>query len=74
MKIMRTRITSVRRGSRSKEAVKRPRLEVYSDERVAEFLLSNAVDAADYARAVKLVRKMGLDPATIDHDKPIGVG
>ena len=51
---------------------KRPRLERYSDKRVAAFLLSNTVDAADYARAVKLVRKMGLDPEKIDHDKPLG--
>jgi hypothetical protein len=49
-----------------------PPVERYSDERVAEFLLSNTVDAEDYARAVKLVRRMGLDPAKIDHDKPIG--
>ena len=54
-------------------AAKLPPLEAYTDQRMAEFLLSNTVDAADYARAVKLVRKMGLDPAKIDHDKPIGV-
>jgi len=47
--------------------------EEYTDERVAEFLLSNTTDAEDYARAVKLVRKMGLDPQRIDHDKPVGV-
>jgi hypothetical protein len=33
----------------------------------------NAVDAADYAEAVIEVRKMGLDPDTIPHDKPPGV-
>lgn len=48
-------------------------IELYSDERKAEFLLSNAVDPADYARAVGEVRAMGLDPTKIDHHKPAGV-
>lgn len=42
-------------------------VEMYSPERKAEFLLTNAVDAADYADAVKAVRAMGLDPAKIKH-------
>ncbi len=41
--------------------------EAYTPERQAEFLLSNAVDAADYARALSEVRRLGLDPATIPH-------
>ncbi len=45
-------------------------VEVYSDERVAEFLLTNAVDAEDYARAVEQVKAMGLDPLDIPHVKP----
>ncbi len=45
-------------------------LEVYSAERKAEFLLSNAVDAEDYARAVEEVRKLGVDPAKIPHQEP----
>lgn len=45
-------------------------VEVYSQERIAEFLLSNAVDADDYANAVKEVREMGLDPDAIPHVKP----
>ena len=45
-------------------------VEIYPRKRRAEFLLSNAVDAEDYARAVKEVRKLGLDPATIPHHKP----
>ena len=45
-------------------------LESYSQERKAEFLLSNAVDVEDYARAEEEVRKMGLDPAAIVHHKP----
>ena len=44
-------------------------LESYTPERRAEFLLSNAVDTGDYARAQEEVRKMGLDPAAIPHHK-----
>ncbi len=45
-------------------------LEMYSDERTAEFLLSNAVDAEDYARAREQVRSMGLEPDAVPHRKP----
>ena len=45
-------------------------LEVYTPERRAEFLLSTAVDAEDYARAREEVRKLGLDPDTIPHCTP----
>ena len=45
-------------------------IETYSPERVAEFLLTNAVDAADYQRALAQVKSMGLDPASIAHVKP----
>ena len=48
-------------------------LEVYSPERKAEFLLSNAVDAEDYSAAVEDVKRLGLDPATILHDRPAAV-
>lgn len=48
-------------------------LEIYTDERKAEFMLSNAIDAEDYARAVDEVRKLGLDPDDIPHYKPEGV-
>lgn len=47
-------------------------IEVYTPERRAEFLLSNATDAEDCARAVEEVRKMGLDPAEITHRTPPG--
>jgi AbrB family looped-hinge helix DNA binding protein len=47
-------------------------IEMYTPARRATFLLSNAVDAKDYARAVKAVRKLGLDPDTIPHHKPAG--
>ena len=42
-------------------------LESYTPQRRAEFLLSNAVDEEDYARAKEEVRKMGLDPDAIPH-------
>lgn len=45
-------------------------VEIYSRERRAEFLLSNAVDAKGYARARKEVRKLGLDPDVIPHYNP----
>jgi len=45
-------------------------VEIYSDERVAEFLLNNAVDAQDYEEALSEVRRMGLDPESIPHTKP----
>ncbi len=45
-------------------------VEVYSPRRVAEFLLSNAVDAQDEEDARAEVRKMGLDPDSIPHAKP----
>jgi AbrB family looped-hinge helix DNA binding protein len=48
-------------------------IELYGLERKAEFILSNAVDAADYAQAVQEVRSMGLDPQTVAHHKPAGV-
>lgn len=45
-------------------------IETYTPERRAEFLLSNAVDRADYTRAVREVRRLGLDPADVPHKKP----
>lgn len=48
-------------------------IEIYSNERKAEFLLSNAVDAEDYAWAVAEVRKLGLDPEKIPHRRPSNV-
>lgn len=52
-----------------RQAVAAP-VEIYSDERTAEFLLSNAADAADYESACAEVRAMGLDPETAPHRKP----
>jgi AbrB family looped-hinge helix DNA binding protein len=47
-------------------------LETYSSERRAEFLLSNAIDAEDYAEAREEVRRLGIDPDSIAHRKPEG--
>lgn len=45
-------------------------VEIYSPERRAEFLLNNAVDAADYRRARAEVKRIGLDPDRIRHHPP----
>jgi len=45
-------------------------VERYTPERKAEFLLSSAVDEADYRRARKEVRKLGVDPDSIPHHRP----
>jgi len=47
-------------------------VEIYTPERKAQFLLSNAVDVKDYRAARRAVRRMGLDPNTIPHHKPAG--
>jgi AbrB family looped-hinge helix DNA binding protein len=46
-------------------------VERYSAERKAEFLLSNAIDESDYRKARKEVRKLGLDPDSIPHRRPV---
>jgi len=45
-------------------------LEIYTPERKAEFLLNNAVTREDYDWAVKEVRKLGIDPEKVPHEKP----
>jgi AbrB family looped-hinge helix DNA binding protein len=45
-------------------------VEKYTPERKAEFLLSNAISEADYERARRDVKKLGLDPDKIRHRKP----
>lgn len=49
-----------------------PQPETYTPERIAEFLLNNAIDEADYAWAVAEVREMGIDPDSIPHRLPVG--
>ena len=45
-------------------------VEIYTPTRIAEFLLSNAVNAKDYRAALQAVRKLGIDPRTIAHERP----
>ena len=45
-------------------------VEVYTDERIAEFILNNAMPGEDYERAREKVRAMGFDPDAIAHTKP----
>lgn len=58
--------------ARGDSAADRMLLEEYSAERKAEFLLSNAVDEHDYAWAVREVRKLGIDPEAVPHERPRG--
>jgi len=44
--------------------------EMYSVRQRAEFLLNNAVDAADYRKACEAVRAMGLEPKAVVHKPP----
>jgi hypothetical protein len=44
-------------------------VEIYTPERKAELLLSNAVDPKDYQAAVEEVRKLGIDPGDIPRYK-----
>ena len=48
-------------------------LEIYTPERKAEFLLNNVITPEDYEWAVKEVRKLGIDPETIPHERPKGL-
>ena len=52
---------------------KEPPVEIYTQQRIAEFLLNNATDVPDYRRVREDVLRMGLDPDSIDHEKPDGV-
>jgi AbrB family looped-hinge helix DNA binding protein len=45
-------------------------VERYSPERKAEFLLSNTTTEADYRKARKAVRRLGVDPDSVLHRRP----
>jgi len=45
-------------------------VERYSPQRKAEFLLSTATTDADYRKARRAVRKLGLDPDSVPHRRP----
>lgn len=63
-------VTRTKRGAARSSP---PLGERYTPRRLAQFLLQNAVDAADYAAARREVKKLGLDPDTIPHDRPTDV-
>ncbi len=44
-------------------------IEIYSAARRAEFLLNNAVDDEDYEGALEEVKRLGIDPKTIEHSR-----
>jgi len=44
-------------------------VEIYTPERKAQFLLNNALTAEDYAWAVSEVKKLGLDPENVPHER-----
>ena len=45
-------------------------IEIYTPERKAEFLLTNAVSREGYRQAQAEIRRMGLDASKIRHRKP----
>ncbi len=45
-------------------------VEIYTPERKAEFLLTNAVDASDRKRAEAEVGRLGLDPRKVRSRRP----
>lgn len=48
--------------------------EEYTPKRIAQFLLSSAIDKEDYDAACQEVRRLGLNPSQIDHVRPNGAG
>jgi hypothetical protein len=58
-------MTSKDRPTQRGDGPSTPSVEVYSLERKAAFLLTNATDAEDYARAREAVHRMGLDPGRL---------
>ena len=51
-------------------AVDSSMIEIYTPERIAEFVLMSAIDEEDYQAARDEVRQMGLDPDKIEHIRP----
>ena len=71
-------VSQVRVEQRGKVIVVRPLqdedlIEEYTPQRQAEFLLNCAIDSEDYEGARQTVRAMGIDPDSIEHDRPVGV-
>ena len=47
-------------------------VEIYTPERIAEFLLNNAGTQEEWYEAAEEIRSMGLDPGQIEHTDPHG--
>ncbi|MBV8135122.1 MAG: hypothetical protein JO121_05695 [Deltaproteobacteria bacterium] len=45
-------------------------VEIYTPERIAQFLLNNSVTKEGYDDACEEVRKLGFDPAEVPHTDP----
>ena len=45
-----------------------PEPEIYTPERIAEFLLNSAVSEGEYLAAIEEVKRMEIDPSTVPHD------
>jgi bifunctional DNA-binding transcriptional regulator/antitoxin component of YhaV-PrlF toxin-antitoxin module len=45
-----------------------PEPEIYTPERIAEFLLNGAVNESEYRAAIEKVKRMGIDPSPVPHD------
>ena len=45
-----------------------PDPEIYTPERIAEFLLNSAISEGEYHAAIEEVKRMGIDPSTVPHD------
>jgi hypothetical protein len=50
-----------------KVKTKLPEPRIFTQEEIASFLLTGAVDEEDYRESCEAVRQMGLDPEKIDH-------
>ena len=68
-----TQRKGVKRGKRRPSRSSAQLGERYTSRQLAQFLLQNAVDSADYAAARREVKKLGLDPDAIPHDRPTDV-
>ena len=71
---MATRTRKTRQVAKRKKRSPLPPVEIYTPERMAEFLLNNSIGADEYAEARDIVRRdFKLDPDKIEHYKPPGM-
>jgi hypothetical protein len=60
-----------RPGKVTAAVLRLPKPEIYSPQRKAEFMLTNSVTPAEYQAARRAVRRLGLDPDEIPHERPV---